>query len=126
MSRKRKILVVDDQFLLALEIADIIEDQGHEVLGPYSTVDQALSHVERDPPDTAILDINMGEGQTTEPIARALKERNVPFAFLTGYNSADMLSDIFSDIEKLAKPALSDEISGLIDRLLFGIHPEME
>lgn len=118
MTAQRKILVVDDQFLLAMDVADAVEDNGHEVQGPYSTVDQALKYLEREAPDTAILDINMGHGQTTEPIAEALMARNVPFAFLTGYGTVDVLSEAFAHIERLRKPAMARDIGGLIQRLL--------
>jgi len=120
MTHLQRIMVVDDQFLLALDVADVVEDNGHLVQGPFSTVDRALAQLETEVPDCALLDINMGQGTTTEPIAKELMARNVPFAFITGYTAADVLSSRFSHIERLGKPAVARDIGKLLKRLLPG------
>jgi DNA-binding response OmpR family regulator len=80
-----KILVVDDEALIALAAKDILEEAGHDVIGPAGSVRQALAAVERERPDLALLDINLGRGGNGIILARILKRRwSVPSIFVTG------------------------------------------
>jgi CheY-like chemotaxis protein len=83
MTQKR-ILVVEDEFLIALDIAGALEQNGLVVVGPYAAMGEALQALERQPLDGALLDANLG-GQPVGQIADALLARKVPFAFVTGY-----------------------------------------
>lgn len=112
------VLVVEDEFYLATEIAEQIERAGGSVLGPcpdaYSGIKALDAH-----PDCAVLDINLGQGPSFE-IARALKEQGVPFLFLTGYDAAVIPSE-FAHIERIPKPTdgyrVIDAIAGLTAKL---------
>ena len=86
----RRILVVEDDFVLADDLHDELKAQGVEVLGPVATVTAALRLL-RDGalPDQAILDVNLG-GEMVFPVADALRGRGVPFVFITEYDHVDL------------------------------------
>ena len=101
--RRSRVLVVEDEALVAMLIEDMLIDLGYDVIGPAANCAQALAILEKQgPPDAAILDVNLG-GESVYPVAEALKERNVPFLFSTGYGDSAIL-DRFQQIEKLSKP----------------------
>lgn len=98
-----RILVVEDEYLLADELAMELADQGAEVLGPAPSVERALGLLEAQPqPDGAILDINLG-GEPVFPVADALISRGVPLVFTSGYGS-DALPERFTNIPRCEKP----------------------
>lgn len=112
-----KVLVLDDQQLIAFSLAKMLEENGFEVLGPYANVSSALDCVENLNPDIAILDINMGDGTTSESLADELVEKNLPFAFVTGYGSAEVISPRFKDIIKMHKPVRSAQFIEMVKSL---------
>ncbi len=83
-----RVLVVEDEFYLADDMAVALRKLGAEVVGPVPTKDKALALLaSEDTIDAAVLDINL-KGQTVYPVADALAERGVPFVFATGYDQA--------------------------------------
>jgi DNA-binding response OmpR family regulator len=80
-----RVLVVEDESLIAMLVEDGLETLGYEVVGPVGTVDAALRIVEQTPFDLALLDVNLG-GKQSFPIAEALEARGIPYVFLTGYD----------------------------------------
>jgi two-component SAPR family response regulator len=86
----RRVLVVEDEYFVALDIAVTLKRRGIEVIGPASTVERALtligaaSHL-----DGAVIDVNL-QGQLAFPIADLLAKRGVPFIFTTGYDSSSL------------------------------------
>lgn len=80
----RRILVVEDEPLLAMLLEDVLGEQGAVVVGPAFNLAQGLALAERVELDGAILDINLG-GQESFPIADVLDARSVPFLFATAY-----------------------------------------
>ncbi|MCZ0961066.1 response regulator [Paracoccus benzoatiresistens] len=84
--RGRRVLVVEDEYMLAEDLRDQLEREGAEVLGPVPTVAEALELLRRErAPDMAILDINL-QGEMAWPIADLLREMGIPFVFATGYD----------------------------------------
>jgi CheY-like chemotaxis protein len=83
------ILVVEDEFLVALELITILTHEGAVVLGPAQTVQQALGLVARNSLDCALVDIRLADGASFD-VADRLAENGVPFAFVTGYAESDM------------------------------------
>ena len=77
------ILIVEDDSLIALDLAMSFEDAGLTVAGPAQNVRRALEIIDNDPPDCACLDYNLGR-ETSIPVAEALLERGIPFVFATG------------------------------------------
>jgi len=113
-----KVLILDDQQLIAYNMAKMLEKSGFEIIGPYANISTALKGLENLNPDIAILDINMGDGTTSEPLADELMERNIPFAFVTGYGSVDIISTRFKDIIKMHKPVRSDQFIEMVKKLV--------
>lgn len=83
-----RILVAEDELLLAMEIKGFLEDRGCSVLGPVPSVSRALALFEAQVPDAAILDLNL-KGELATPVAANLAALAVPFVLLTGYGAAD-------------------------------------
>jgi DNA-binding response OmpR family regulator len=86
--RGRRILIVEDDYLIAMAIADLLEDAGAEVIGPIAQLDQALAFVEDNAKafDAAVLDVDL-RGRKSYPIADVLAAREVRFVFSTGYGA---------------------------------------
>lgn len=99
----RRVLVVEDEYLIASDLASWLEEQGAEVLGPVPTVEDAIALLEVDPlPDVAVLDINLGSEQVF-PVADRLKAADVPFVFVTGYD-ARLIPARYDDAPRSLKP----------------------
>ena len=79
-----RVLVVEDDELIAEIIVDMLTDAGYVVVGPFLRFADALRAAETDTFDAAVIDINLA-GRPSHPIAAALTRRNLPFVFLTGY-----------------------------------------
>lgn len=75
--------------MIAQDVADRLEREGAEVVGPAPSVTPSLRLVEKGGLDAAVLDVNLGQ-ESSFPVAQALQDRGVPFLFSTGYNSADI------------------------------------
>jgi DNA-binding response OmpR family regulator len=104
----RRILVVEDQAILAAEVEMLLEQLGCEVVGPAATLSQALELARGEPLDGAILDINL-HGEAVYPVADLLRSRQIPFLLATGY-SAENLPDRFVDCPILEKPFVFEEL----------------
>lgn len=111
-----RVLVVEDDVLCAMLIADVLADLGCEVIGPASTVDEALAIVHRQDVDIAMLDLNLGRRETSYPIADALLARHVPFAFLTGL-AAPELPPPYENWAFCRKPFRVDQFDSVIQHL---------
>jgi CheY-like chemotaxis protein len=98
----KRILVVEDEPLLAMDIAGLLEDAGACVIGPVGNVPAALSLIEQYRIHGALLDANL-VGNPIDDIAAALVHNNIPFVFLSGYNRAS-LPKAFDAVELLSKP----------------------
>ena len=79
-----RILIVEDEPLVAMDLEAILAAEDCAVLGPAPSVARALALLEADPPDAAVLDANLS-GDSVEAVADALVARGIPFAFATGY-----------------------------------------
>lgn len=110
----KRVLVVEDDYLVAMDLVRALERAGAQVIGPAPAVDAALSALDASP-DGAILDINLG-GEMAFPVADALLERGVPFVFATGYD-AQVIPPRFVHVKRCEKPMASEQICAA----LFGI-----
>jgi CheY-like chemotaxis protein len=100
-----RILVVEDNYLLAEHVRSMLLDHGCQVLGPASRVAAALVLVRSSGDiDGAVLDINLA-GEKCFPVAAALLQRGVPFVFVSGYDDRGLIPTEFADVPALAKPA---------------------
>ncbi|HEX8373624.1 MAG TPA: response regulator [Geminicoccaceae bacterium] len=80
-----RVLVVEDESLIAMDLDGFLRRAGCEVVGPVGRVEAATRWIADRPPDLALLDVNLGGGETVFPLADALAALRVPFVFLTGY-----------------------------------------
>lgn len=113
-----RILVVEDEALLALDLECTLEDLGWRVAGSMGGVRQALAWLggQTRAPNAALLDVNLG-GEMVFPVAEALAALKVPFAFATGY--ADLVTrSAFSAAPTLTKPVDRDRLKDVLDGLL--------
>jgi two-component SAPR family response regulator len=83
-------LIVEDEVLIGLLIEDILRELGCIVVGPAPNLSRAFKLLHRVEFDVAMLDINLGRGETVYPFADELARRGVPYCFLTAYHPADM------------------------------------
>jgi len=100
----RKILVVEDNYLIAEHVRSVLVDEGCDVLGPAARVAQALDLTrEAEAIDGAVLDVNLGE-HLCFAVAAVLAERSVPFVFLTGYDDHRIIPAEYAARPVLPKP----------------------
>ena len=112
----RRLLVVEDEMLVLLNVEDILADLGCESVTAAATVDQALELIAAQTFDAAMVDVNL-DGRKSYPVADALAARSVPFVFSTGY-SGQSLDDGYRDRPVLAKPYRQSELVEVLTRLL--------
>ncbi len=99
----RRILVVEDDYMLAQELKADLEAQGAEVLGPVPDLESARHVLVASPaPDAALLDINLG-GEMVYPLADALRGLGIVVAFITGYE-ARSIPGAYAHIPRFEKP----------------------
>jgi PAS domain S-box-containing protein len=103
---KPRVLLVEDEALVAMMIQDTLAEFGFQVIGPLSTASEALVAARESHFDAAVLDINLGDG-LVYTVAEILGVRGVPFVFVTGYD-VDSIDPRFSDIPTLQKPIERD------------------
>ena len=98
-----RILVVEDELLVALGMQEMLGEIGFDTLGPLPRLEDALRAAQTEAVDGAILDVNL-RGHTVYPVAEALRARGIPFLFSTGYGSGSVALDSFREVEVLEKP----------------------
>lgn len=98
----QRVLIVEDRYLIASEMAEQVGRLGGQVVGPSRDVASAAEIVLREPVDMALLDVSLDD-EVVFPLAETLAERGVPFIFLTGYD-ADILPPAWREHPTLAKP----------------------
>lgn len=109
-----RILIVEDEILVAMLIEDVLTDLGHEVVGPAMRLEAALAAAEGEDFDFAILDINLA-GKQSFPVADRLTERGIPFMFASGYGAAGLIEP-YRGAPILQKPISQIEIARILRR----------
>jgi CheY-like chemotaxis protein len=112
----RRVLLVEDEPIVAWLLKDMLVDLGCSVVGPAADVNQALAMIEAESIDVAVLDVNL-RGQMSYPIADVLVARGVPFVFSTGYDK-DRLLDGYRTIPTLQKPFHRSDLGDTLAKLL--------
>ena len=114
--RRLRVLVVEDEILVAMLIEDMLADLGFEVLGPAMRLDAALKMALDESFDVAVLDVNLANEQSF-PVAQLLQERGIPFLFATGYGLRG-LDERFKEVTTLQKPFEPDQLANAISLAL--------
>lgn len=108
-----RVLIVEDEMLLALDYESILEREGATVLGPAPDEGQALALFEHERPDAAILDLNLG-GARPATLAEKLAGAGVPFVLVTGYGARQVPEAVFRDAPRLDKPLHPEQLVGAL------------
>jgi PAS domain S-box-containing protein len=112
----RRILVIEDEPLVSMELEGELAAAGCAVIGPAATLEHAKTLVEEGKYDAALVDVNL-KGQPVDELAALLTEKNRPFAFVTGYGR-DALPEAFRGAAVLAKPFGADQLLATTEGLL--------
>lgn len=115
----RKILVVEDEWMIAQHLAMLLEDLEFEVVGPVSNVADALGKIETEQIDCALLDANLN-GNSSAPIADAMIARGAPFIMVTGYGGLDLPTDAMNVAPRINKPFVEHELKAALAGIFEG------
>ena len=100
----RLVLVVEDEFLIAIDLALLLQEHGWRVLGPAATVAEALRLLADERPDVALLDLNL-RGELVTPVAEELRVQDVPFVLASAYDSHGLTAvAALAEVPNLGKP----------------------
>ncbi|QNP45730.1 response regulator [Sphingomonas sediminicola] len=111
----KRVLVVEDEAILAMSVEDMIHELGCVVVGPALSAADGEQLARTQALDAAVLDINMGESSSFA-IATALHERAIPFGFATGYGRTGVPAE-FASVPVLAKPYTGEALGEMLRRL---------
>jgi CheY-like chemotaxis protein len=113
----RRVLVVEDEYFLADDIAQALTASGAGIVGPFGELQEAADMVAGDVAiDAAVIDINL-RSEMVFPLARTLRARNIPFVFTTGYDSSSIEPE-FQDVVLWEKPLDAAAVSRELARLI--------
>lgn len=113
----KKILIVEDSYLLAEMVGDFLHECGMELVGPVGWLQQGCELARERALDGALLDVKLHEALCF-PVAAILKARNIPFAFMTGYRESSLIPLEFRAAPLVCKPFKDDELRAAL--ALFG------
>lgn len=119
--REKRILVAEDEYLIAFDLKRALEAEQATVVGPVGTFDAGIALAEVEPLDVAVLDVNL-EGATSYPIADRLAARDIPYLFVTGYDEW-ALPQIYRGIPRVTKPFPTHQVLTMIAQLCFKVNP---
>jgi len=110
-----KILLVEDEAMIAMLVEDMLTDSGATVVGPAGGVQAALDAISTNEIDGALLDVNLG-GEQSFDVADALAERSIPFIFVTGYGGQGV-RERYPDAPTLQKPFVTSDLERALTTL---------
>lgn len=111
----KRILVVEDDYLIAQDLCDLLSSYGAEIVGPAGRVDDGLELAQNTARlDCAVLDLNL-RGESAADIARVLRSRHVGVVIVSGYDSGDIAEE-FADTPRLVKPVDSNRLCRTVEQ----------
>lgn len=113
-----RILLIEDEVLIAMQLKLDLEAEGHTVIGPYGQLSEGLRAAQESDFDIALVDINLG-ADNSAPIAEILDRRTIPFAFTTGYNDLIFLPPRLREYPHLTKPYNPGDVKELVKMLVY-------
>jgi two-component system, response regulator PdtaR len=117
-----KVLVVEDEFIIALDLSETVQDLGYELEGPFEGNEQALDAIEDEGlPDCAILDVFTADGEVY-PLADKLVEAGVPIIFHSGHVPPEEVKALYPDAVACAKPCPPDRLIGALQEAVGRVH----
>ena len=117
-SHGNHVLILEDEVIIALDLAASLSEAGYSVQGPFHDAETTNAALDAgNYPQWAILDVNLGNEETSERVAQRLSEKNVPILFLTGYDvSGSKVLQRFPKAEKMPKPMVFQNIRNWLDQ----------
>ncbi len=115
--QNEKILVVEDTFLIAMQLQLDLKSLDYSVAGPAPSVERALKLLDRETIKAAVLDVHLGNENSLQ-IANKLNERQIPFLFITGFERVEVDSDEFDKHILLRKPINLEQLNTAMHQLL--------
>jgi DNA-binding response OmpR family regulator len=109
-------MIVEDEALTGLVLAEALKDEGHRIIGPFASQHEALDTLDHSRPDVAILDLALQDGLCSG-LAGELRRRNLPFVVLSGHRRERITSDVLRDVPWIEKPGRLVEITAALERL---------
>jgi len=107
------VLVVEDEFIIALDLSETVKDLGYRVEGPFVSQQNALTAISRVLPDLAILDVFTADGEVF-PLADQLTKAGVPIIFHSGHVSTCEMRERYPDAQAVSKPCPPDQLIGML------------
>jgi DNA-binding NtrC family response regulator len=111
------VLVVEDEFIIALDLSETVRDLGFKVEGPFADKENAFIAIDQKMPDCAILDIKTADGEVY-PLADALADAGVPIIFHSGHVAPVEIAERYPDAQACAKPCPPDRLIMMISGAL--------
>ena len=112
-----RILVVEDEFLIAMELDNILRTAGYEVVGPVPNVSGALHLLVGERPDAAVLDVSL-EGEPVTPVAEVLRAMLVPFVLASAYGVTADAEPVLRNTINVGKSSRSDQLLRELSNML--------
>lgn len=116
MAAPERILIVEDEPLIAMMLEDLLDALDKQIAGNCDTVEAALAQIARGGIDAAILDVNLRGGEKSWPVADALAAAGIPFLLATG-GGGDTIADAHRDRPVLTKPFTMDRVEAALAAL---------
>lgn len=116
IARQGRVLIVEDEILIGMAMMQILEQEGYEVSGPFGQLSVVEQRVDLRAINIALLDVNLGDGNTSFPLARKLLKRGTPVIFLTGYAMQnDQFKNEFDEVPRLSKPCERSDLLAAVE-----------
>jgi DNA-binding response OmpR family regulator len=114
-----RILVLEDDLLLAMDMEDFLSAQGFEVVGPYGKISQAIEAIAQQPIDFAVVDLNLN-GEMSFPVIDVLQKQSIPLIVCSGYAELPEVKAELADLPLLPKPWSPRKLSNMIADVFVG------
>ena len=119
--RVQSVLIVEDEYLIAMDLAGVLTANHWRVLGPAATVADSLDLLNRERPDVAILDISLRGRELVTPVAHALRGLSIPFVIASAYRRRDFEgSEVLAEAPQLSKPTDERRLLLMLQQLTSG------
>jgi DNA-binding response OmpR family regulator len=115
---QKTVLVVEDEFAIAMDLQLMLEEHDWRVIGPVANVQGALRLLETELPSVALLDVNLG-GDLVTPVAEFLKKHDVPFAVASAYDKPERIGgEVLAGAPNVGKPTVERQLLAALDHLI--------
>lgn len=117
MSQQLRVLVAEDEFVIGHDLCDTMAEAGYAVAGPFENLASATDAYQRQKPDVAILDVQLGDA-TVYPLAERMMAEHVPVIFHSGQFAAHDVAARFPGAQSLSKPCPPNQVIASVEQAL--------